>query len=122
MPCRVAAERDAEGEVRCDLGAGLGIEDVGLEVVHEMRGIGCGAVVAGEHVLCMARIALSPCFVVELVDFSATVVSLVERYGDQALRMLSCFTILYARIPCGHDLTGDGCHCLFGLEARVEKP
>lgn len=57
VPCCVAAERDAEGEVLGDLGRSEGVEDVRLEVADEVRCIGGGAVVAAKHVLGVSRVS-----------------------------------------------------------------
>lgn len=116
MPRCVAAEGDAEGEVLCYLWAGWCVEDVRFEVVDEMRGIGCGAVVAAEHVLCVPRVAVAPGAVVEVVDLSGAVVALVKGYGDEAI---AC---LVAGVVGGDDLGGGWGHRFFGLEARVEEP
>jgi hypothetical protein len=122
MPCCVAAERYAEGEVLGYRRAGCGIEYVGFEVVHEVRCVGCGAVVAAEHVLGVAGVALSPGFVMQLVDLSAAMIALVECHGNKTFRVLTRFAALYTRIPCGDDLDSYGRHGIFGLEAGVEQP
>jgi len=50
-----------------------------------MRDIVSGAIVAAKHVLGMARIALAPGLVVQLVDLARAVIALVEGDGDEAV-------------------------------------
>lgn len=92
------------------------MEDVALEVVDELRGIDRCAVEATEHVLCVARVALSPCLIVQFVYQAGAVVALVKRRSYQA------YILWCAGIPCGDDLACDRCHGLFGLKAWVQQP
>lgn len=69
----------------CDLWARGRVEDVRLDVVHQVCGVGCGAVIAAEHVLRVSRVAVSPGAVVQVVDLAGAVVALVECDGDEAL-------------------------------------
>lgn len=92
------------------------MEDVALQVVDELGAVGRGAVVAAEHVLGVARVALAPGFVVEGVDQAGAVVALVKGRGYQA------YVLWLAGIPGGDDLGCHGRHGLFGLEARVQQP
>lgn len=66
--------------------------------------------VAAEHVLGVARVALAPGFVVEGVDEAGAVVALVEGGGDEAVG--------FARgvcVPGADYLAADGRHGFFGL-------
>jgi len=80
-----------------------------------MRGICRGAMVAAEHVLCVSRVSISPCAIVQVIDLSCAVVALVECHGDEAFAR-------FAGVVSGDDLSGNWGHCLFSLEARVQKP
>lgn len=122
MPGRVAAEGDAENEVLGDVRGGGGGEDVRSEMVHELGGVGRGAVDAAEHVLCVARVALPPRLVVQLVDESGAMVALVEGDGEETGGGVGGTAGVDACVPGGYYGGGDGGHLLGGLEARVEEP
>lgn len=85
-------------------------------MVNELGDVCCGAVVAGKHVLGVARVAAAPGFVVEFVDAAGAVVALVEGNGYEA------FGGGLAGVVGGDDLVGKGRHGLGSLETRMEKP
>lgn len=96
----MTAERDAEGEMLRNFRPGGGGEDVGFEVVDEMACVCGSTVVAAKHVLCMPWIPLLPRFVVQFVDLSASVITLVKGYGDQTLWVLACSSLADSAVPC----------------------
>lgn len=77
---------------------------------------------ASKHVLGVARVALLPRLVVQLVDEAASVVALVEGDGDESRGCLAGAAVAEAGVPGGYHGGGYGCHLLGGLETRVEKP
>ena len=98
------------------------MEDVRFQVMEELRDVRGGAMVAGEHVLCMPRIPLSPCLIVQLVHHAAAVVALIEAHGYETQRILARAVLGNACVPGTDDLGRQGSHGLFGLETWVQEP
>lgn len=91
-------------------------------MVHDLAGVGCGAMDAAEHVLRVARVALPPCLIVQLVYQSRAMIALIEGYGDEARSVLACASGPYACVPGGYDGAGNGGHLFGRLEAWMQEP
>lgn len=65
----------------------------------------------GEHILGMSGVPLFPRFISERVDQPGTMVSLVERDGNQALGRRG---VLVSRVPVGNGGIGNASHALLG--------
>ena len=77
--------------------------------------------VARKHVLGMFRVATPPGLVRNFVDFSAAVVPLVKRYGNEAF-LRSGAAVSHSGVPVADGGVGKGLHAGFRLQAWVEEP
>jgi hypothetical protein len=84
MPRRMSSQRDPKDKVLRDLRRCSSRKNIRLQVRDELGGIRSRAMETTKHVLCVAWVPLTPCFVVECVDQTGAVVTLVEGYGYEA--------------------------------------
>jgi hypothetical protein len=71
----------------------------------------------------MSRVSIPPCFIAKLVDFSRTMIALVEADGDQALVLLARVnaTLFQSEIPVGNSGSGEVLHAGHGDASGMKQ-
>jgi hypothetical protein len=71
----------------------------------------------------MSRVAVPPCFIAKLVDFSGTMIALIEADGDQALVLLARVNaaLLQSEIPVRNSGGSNVLHAGHGDASGVKQ-